>query len=63
MFSISIKHQVSMWSGEFHGILKSSSTAGREFSFNNWLRSQEIPPEMLAFALDSFLIYVVCILE
>ena len=34
VFNISGKLQVSIWSGKFHGILKSPSTVGWDFSFN-----------------------------
>ena len=34
VFSISAELQVSLWTGEFHGILKSPSILGWEFLFN-----------------------------
>ena len=63
VLSISAMLPVSIWSDEFHGILKCPSIVGWEFSFNTKLRSQEILPEKLAFALDSFLIMLVCKLK
>ena len=60
--SISAKLQVSVWSGEFHGILKSPSVEGWKFSFNIEVKRSENSSRNVS-VCTVFFNMVVCILE
>ena len=63
MFCISISLQVFIWSGEFHGILKSCIIIGCKFSVIMMLRNLQILLKMYTFAEDSSLSRVGCKLK